>query len=1159
MKKISLYIVLPLAGLFLFKAELFSQSGLATAAPAIKTFALQGDIAGAASNSVNLFTGDVALPLNLVTLPGNNGLDATVNISYTSNVRHIVDNWNLESPAGILGLGWSMDFPKIVCDNKQTGARDDDDYYLVEGGASNLLVRTTSGSDGDGAFYKYETKNLQFWIVKFYYNENVNKWVIIKEDGTRFVYGDKNSNRSTIQWIVRWGNWIGNSSQITGQSQQAVIWNLSQIINVWNEQVTFEYENVEQFVGSSSGKKHTEASYLKSITDVWGRKVSFVYKDKQSPYYMETHTEKAEPDAYQEVYERKYLDKIEVLPNGVNKLITIQFGYNIINSGNNTAKMLLTSIIQKNAAGNTLPGMKFSYNQSGAVKGMLSTVTYPSGGIITYTYTEKQIGHSDRQLLASAPSGYAEPKVWLAEDYAVVAWRQLGSGGSHDSNPRDVKLYAYQWVGEWKEEFLQTISNVSLEGAAQLLEYKDFQVTLEKDFFAVLSRASSSSDVYHLFLRCKNQNSRGNWGATNSSNNYGTGTPILMSGTNFVAVGSNKDDNTHPSYFYLFQGNSFHSTTVNQTTGLHVYTATNNYIINHNRQVDLLGQSEFNFYYLTEDRKWITKNWGSPLKFSSFGKSYWHGANSMAICMAAGNPEYAYRWDNTYTNFFRDLKDKLNNDLFGGLTDHAPVFIISNSLVGINGRLARYDGYNWTTATITSTQNSIFDDYFSYGDDYVVRPTQYDGPTLYKGGRKVFNPNTLNWEADVIMNGADRGKDHAVAGIDNYYFGNGHYYRQPNGTWVKKHTYSSYDMLWLKGGWPRFTVLHGLQYKYVQGLRYFKNGEISSTLSLPGGNLLYSTTKFKSNGVGAQTIVTYSSGFPDADIATSIYLTRMVDDAVSGKQKDHPVTLITVNDGIGNRYITLDYNTTTATIDPTGTVTQYNEITEMPGSSSAGSKPHGYTKTFFYNGLTSAELGVPFMPVDLLWSGAPYKKEVYDKDNVLKASEKTAFQTFTKILLNDAGTKVKLASFARVTETRTVQDGVETVTTNDYDANTGLIKQSNVSNFDSKNSTARVYYKYFWEQYDPTRSLNILSPVIQVKKTIWGGGVESVTESSANTWKQWNNVYAPHKSYTWKNTGSPDFNFSAWSGTGEPTADWYKLSEYNSLSNKGNVLQATKN
>ncbi|MGH7454032.1 MAG: DUF6531 domain-containing protein, partial [bacterium] len=112
--------------------------------PKINTFALNPDNLGAIGNSVNLFTGDVALPLNLVSLPGRNGLDVSVTISYNSNVQNIADIRNLEAPTGILGLGWSLDYEKIVVDHKGTGSRNDDDFYLVAGGVSNLLVRTGS-------------------------------------------------------------------------------------------------------------------------------------------------------------------------------------------------------------------------------------------------------------------------------------------------------------------------------------------------------------------------------------------------------------------------------------------------------------------------------------------------------------------------------------------------------------------------------------------------------------------------------------------------------------------------------------------------------------------------------------------------------------------------------------------------------------------------------------------------------------------------------------------------------------------------------------------------------------------------------------------------------------------------------------------------------
>lgn len=1146
---------------------LVSSQDKSTVSPAIKTFALQTDITGAASNSVNLYTGDVALPINILSLTGHNGLDASVTIAYNSNVQSTVDAWNLESPAGILGLGWSMETPKIVCDNKQTGTREDDEYYMAEGGASNMLIRTLSGSDADGPYYVYETKNYQFWKIKFYYDpvemglagSGNNKWVIIKEDGTKYIYGDKNSNRFTIQWIVRWSNWIGNSSQVSGQSRMANAWNLSEVINIWNEKITFEYENTEQFVGTVSGLKHTEASYLKTITDVWGRKASFIYKDKQSPYYMDPHTEQAEPDAYQEVYEKKYLDRIDVLSESSSTVLSVQFRYNIINSGTNSVKMLLASIVQKNAIGNSFPGIKFTYYTSGLTKGFLNTVTYPAGGVVTYTYTEKTLGHTNREFNAVAPAGFAEPKVWVAEDYVVVAWRQLGAGGSHDANPRDVKLYVYQWMGKWKEQFLQSITGVSLEGSGSNLDYKDFQGTVQKDFFGVLSR--STGNTYHLFARYKNQSERGSWLAQNITVDYGNGKPTLMSGTNFLAVGSFNDDATHPCHLYTFQGNSFKDDALNQTTGDHYYTASNNFLISHNMDADpnIFGElPEINFTFLTEDKKWVTRNWATTLEFTSNDPSNWHSSNFMAIAMADNNPEYAYRWDLTYTNFYRDSKDKLNADLFGQLADHLQVNIINNSLVGIDGRLARYDGVNWTTASISSTHNSPFGLYFSYGDDYVVRPTEYVSSTInYKGGRKVFNPNISSWEADVIMDGADRGNDFASAGIDYYYFGNGYYYRQTNGTWVKKFTYSSgSSFMWSKAGSPRFELFHDSYPLGVLEIRSFKSGELLGAVTMPSRRLLYVPYKFRSNGVVGQTIVTYSTAFSDPENATSIYLNRMVNEQVSGNQKDYPVTLVTVNDGINNQYTTVDYNVSKATVDPGGSVAQYNEVTLIPGSNTAASKPYGYTKTFFHNGLTSFDLGVPFFAADQLWAGSPYTTEVYDKNNVLKSSEKTFFQTFPKTIQNDVGTTMYTGNYARPVEVRSLVDNIETITSNSYLSTTGLIQSSSIANFDSKGNTAAIYYKYFWEQYDVNRTLNLLSPIIQLKKAVLNASTV-YTEVSATTYKTWNSIYGPHKTYSWKRTGTPDFNFTSWSATGEPAADWIKVSEINNVSTNGNVLQVT--
>ncbi|HEX5172127.1 MAG TPA: hypothetical protein VFW11_23275 [Cyclobacteriaceae bacterium] len=1129
---------LPLLLLLNFFISAVEGQDVPTAAPAIKTFALQQDVVGAASNSVNLFTGDVALPINLVSLPGRNGLDANVTVSYSSNVHHIVDTWNLEAPTGVLGLGWSLDIPKIVADHKQTGTREDDEYYLLEGGMSNRLVRTLSGSDASGVYNVYETKNYQFWKIKFYYASTVDKWEIIREDGTKYIYGDKNSGRSTVQYVVRWNNWIGNSAQTANQSQLAVAWNLSEVVNQWDDKIMFKYENIEQFVGSASGQKHTEASYINEITDVVGRKIQFFYGEKNSQYFMEPHTESSEPDAYQEVYEKKYLDHIDVLDGSASKFLSIHFGYGSINTGTSTAKMLLTSIEQRNGISTALPQMKFEYNTDGPAKGCMKTVTYPTGGAISYEYSKKEIGRSKRELNISAPTGFAEPKVWIEDDYVLVTWRKL-AGSGHDSGPQDVQLYVYQWVGEWKEQFLQTLTGIELSSSEDHpdyhMEYKNFQVVTLPNFFAVLT--GGTNDNYSLIVRYKDPGDRGGWKSYSHGANYGEGTPMLLGGSNFLVVASFKDDSTHPCYRFVFNGDGWTQTVLNQTSGDHYYTFTNNYFISHNRSGT--GGPEINFNYLTEDRKWVTKNWNSGLLFSSDGQSGWYSANSFAFVLADDNPEYIYRWDQSYNTFYRDTKDVNNNDIFGSISDNLRTFLINNNMIGASGHLARYDGKYWYKDFITSTHNSLFGFYFSYGDDMVVRPSEYVSATVnYKGARKVFDPNSLQWLPDVIMDGADRGPDIANAGIDYYYFGNGYYYRAPDGTWQKKITYtgtSLSNLFGIKGGYPRMDARFK-NTKEILEVVQFKNGELAS-YALPGVKLLDNSwfIRLRSNAVGNQTVVSYpSSVSDDQSLTTTIQLNRIIKDGLSGKLIDYPVSLVTTSNYGQTQYTSFDYNVAKAVIDVTGNVVMYNEVTVIPGSLSPISKPNGFTKNFFHNGLGYQELFVSSFPTDLRWVGLPYETQVYDNNGNLVSYSKTSYTTYAKDLLNSDGVRVEVGHYVRATSTEQMSDGVVVTTNNSYDSNTGLVTQTSVS----APISTQTYYKYFWEAYDPTRSKNILTPVISTKRRLNNQDIDANVVRYKN-WTSTNNpsgVFAPFDQYTWKSTGTPDF--TSWDVATNPSSDW---------------------
>ena len=95
--------------ILLFSFTLFAQEEGPTATPATDAFSAGTDQVGLLQNSVNLFSGEVAFSLPLVTLPGRGGLDAGLALTYQSaGVMHQAQTWNREAPTSTVGLGWQM-------------------------------------------------------------------------------------------------------------------------------------------------------------------------------------------------------------------------------------------------------------------------------------------------------------------------------------------------------------------------------------------------------------------------------------------------------------------------------------------------------------------------------------------------------------------------------------------------------------------------------------------------------------------------------------------------------------------------------------------------------------------------------------------------------------------------------------------------------------------------------------------------------------------------------------------------------------------------------------------------------------------------------------------------------------------------------------------
>jgi hypothetical protein len=1125
-----------------------------TSSPKIKTFFLNDVTQGQIDKSVNLYTGNVNLPVNLISLPGRGGLNAGVSLSYSTPPEKFIDTWNLDAPTGVLGLGWSIDIPRIVVDNKMTGARDDDEFYLVDGGASVRLICTSINGDGTRT---YKSERYEPWIIKFY--EYYERWEITKEDGFKYTYGDKNLNSGyAVEYVIHWGSWIGSSSYHTvSNDRQGIVWKLAKIENRFGDNVNFKYNNVERFIKYGAGNRHTESSYLESIADPVGRKIEFIYALKEPREYQDPHTEvnesdsdAASGDAYQERYEKNYLSNIEIKDIDGSKLYTFQFIYDLPQDGNLT-KRLLKSIIQKNSAGKSFPSLDFSYKSSGIKKGALEKVTYPQGGEVIYHYNESgiNINNSDRELTISAPVGdYAEPYLWYGEDYVVVTWREQGSDGSHLTDPSTVKLYVYQWDGEWKDTGIRSeFYNIRSGIIENLSNMEEFQVVTEKDFFAVLYNTSSSLHKnYQLLLYKKDKSKRCTWDHEYASPFYSLNDyeiPQLLSGDRFVAVAPQRKDKIET---YLLVGDEWRHVQIDRgNNSWYKATTSNNFIISNDTDLDY-----FKLYYLDETLEWQTKDPGSSNYFNTNFDVEWYSSNSIALAIGDGN-EYLFTWDENY-----NFKPKVSLGMFNDLKSE--VFIVNNSLVGIldtDGsaklKIARYDGYNWY---ITPDLTYYHYAHNSFGDDFGIR-YQGGSSTNKQYKRRQFDPNTLSWSSDIIYNynhsGTNIFGDAVEAGNNYFSLWNQIYYRSHDGNWDNAYTISTdADEIYYSSvsyGYPNFLVKeykNGGTYGAGTDIYFLRNGSVEQTKRISGVYAVRRNTYINNHvikNIGPYTLVTCSSSYAANFLnATSLTLHRIVDEDIEGLQTDYPVSYIEINDRNNPpRYICFDYETSSALVDPSGQSVLYNGVKVINGSNNVANKPFGYTEYRFFNGSAS---NIPSIHGSgnegsnyQFLKSIPYYTYVYDASGNLVSHSKLDLNVEFNDIQNATSHKVGRSFYVNKLMEENKLDNVTSIKSYDYNNALNPKLVTSESNTSSEGHTRQTDYKYLHElggSFNYAISENLLGQVVQSKSIIDG----SVLQATSIKWSIGETVDYPKETYRWKRSGNSDFNFT----TSNP--DWELIS-----------------
>jgi len=1136
----NIFLILMLVG-----HNLFSQD---KSAAIVDPFSLSPDNLGTISNAVNLFTGDLTLPLNLVSIPGRGNLGISVSAVYSSaNIENYASTWNLDAPTSVLGLGWSLQSSKVIVDNNQTMSRDDDTFYIQENGSSVELICV--GINSSTGVRTFKTKIYSNKIIT--YTPSTERWDITLEDGTKMIYGNTLGNGgSAVQWTLGIGNWIGNSNQFSSATgdKQGVAWNLSQTINIYGDQVNYFYTKTENSVGSGSSPLQTEASYLTSITSSFGYEVDLIYKNKLSQEVMEPHTEQNEPDAYQEVYESMYLDKLLVKGDG-NQVYEIDLRYSFYSTGNiaagNNTKRLLSSMVKVGSGGLQSPTMSFGYLSSGPMAGALNTVTTPSQGTVTYEYSSGQtLNTRSNYQSVSADANYGSPQVFSADDYTVITWIHLANGGGLDyNNAQPIEVNAYSWEGEWKMSPLagnMQYNNVKIVSGTQ---FQDFQVSTQRNFFALLMQDySSNANYYYIYIWSKSDETIGSWDFFTDHIQFNSGsTPALkqlLTGDNFVAV----SDNYGKLFRYVWnrQFGSWSASVVPETTGTHYTTATNNFIISHNAAVT---PNVVNYYYLDAQKNWVGPNqiyhsWNS----SSY--SSWYASNSQAAVINSGSSStYLYYW-NSSLNAFTEVIKPFN------LSSYPGCLYFSNNVInlGLKNTLGlkalRFNGTDWVDIGTVQQINGV-------GEDLCGYVNSGNGQSI-----SVFDPNANSWVQSSFT---------SVSGIQQAgVLTSGNYnYRLPNGNWFS----TPYNLAYGYFAYPQYI-------SDWNTAAFLKNGGIQGTFSLDN----FSLAKL---GVDPQWATNSQFTFVIFNnlnsTATQLYLIRADPKTLNASTTnnyvfiDYPIDKITVFDGIRNYYTSFKYELSTAMTDPGLNIAQYNKVTTIPGSSTISPTPYGYKETYFFNGISDQELGDVFPSGNSLNSassgyklltGQVYRTKGYDLNGNKVSESDISFSALQLPVYNSNSIGVGSVKVVQVTEVQNIVDGIQRFSDKYYDylptfstpnGRGQLIMQSDYTlSGSTKQEVVTSIFNYGWKMYpNSLQAENILSPVFESTRYLGGqiiGGNNTfsggqVIEASVTRYNEnytcstcQGTIPVPYDQYSWNGTGTPSAPPA--SITQAPSSDW---------------------
>jgi RHS repeat-associated protein len=1163
--------------------------------PSIHSFEFDKGSIGQIKTSVNQFRGSVSLPITFMTLPGRQGLDVKIAALYASNVKDQVTTWNLEAPTGILGLGWQMPFDFIAVDKHNSGSAVGDDYYLVTNGSASPLVKV---GDLNGV-WSFQLRSYEFWQIQ--YDTRAETWKIVKEDGSTFTYGGLDAAAQAIQWGVRWGNWIGSSSVRAGQERYPVAWNLAAITSAWGDQVTYRYDNVDRAVGSADGLAFTQASYIKTILDSFGRTVTFNYGEKYgarnpSPRgiveYQAQNSQRPEPNAYQNKYETRYLDSVAVANAQGEPLYSLQLTYDFLNLAATSDpsypllwKRCLRSVFQQGPGGETLSSLRFEYNgQADANPGALRSVTYPEGGTARFTY-KKNFIKAPKSITLNNPLPGSTPGVWHGSDYVVFTYCMPGGA---------LKVLACSWNGRWVEQDITaaTMGSANADPAS-------LWVSPQADSIAIAFRNQTAGrDELYLFRKDRSQ--FGGWTLYRGAAQIlpvksAAGPSTFVAGKDFV-IAFNKDytGNAFQGFSYDWKSAAWatpvplpSSTDGRAASGVSLAAAPDYYLVTFYSAA--ARSATFQIFYRDPGGAWKSSaawsNGNLDISISEGRLLFaWNPQPAYAVATyvtgsTADTIRYSLRtfqWDKDFRvlNAGAPVVVDLTTTVPGGKprydvfrTIAAGSFVANNpaNQRSIGGDLSTGGSANWLRKDFT-LQSATSTVAFAAGEDVAAVCETFTGGQ--RNQLLAFDPNNSSSAGWSFPGGLSQSGTVPTVGGNYLTVGRSIYFRKTDGTWqllsVQLSNLGSEASVQNRA--PSYIAYQdgdGAGAKsYVVTLR---NGGAAQPVQLGGAQKIYVPAGESRPGtvLAGRFLVGYPSSSPSFDKAASFSLYNLDGGDLADFAFDYPVAYLEIENPFDPQtsyvqsYFYANSEQSQIAYNPATGITQYPLVYSLPGVRSLdeappSAQPQGRSVYFYSNGLSpQAALSYPrgwIYNYQNILNGMLLAQQDYDSNNRLVSSQINYWQIYTQ----EAATGAFLfGAYVRLVRTTTQKDGIQQDSTTEPAPTTGLPRwqEQTYCDTDGQMKKLRTESKYAWEvpQYaSDFLARHFFTAVVQTTQSVSGSQGENrvYIASKVTTYRNWAASGAsrlgPLQVFQWTSPGAaaPVFDFA---GTGG--AAWLRTAE----------------